>query len=101
MSRLISVVDVDITSMNPYQPLTFRILSFANIVQSKTLILLAQREEIVFERNCRFSQKTFVNINTIKNINMNKYHIASDFISLPLPSVLCICHEYLFHCLGS
>ena len=35
-SRLISIVDV--TSMNPYQPLPFHILSFAHIFQSRSLI---------------------------------------------------------------
>ena len=30
-NRLVSVVDVDIAPMNPYQPLPFYILSYANI----------------------------------------------------------------------
>ena len=38
MYRLISVVDVDINPLNPYQPLPFQILSFANIFQSKILL---------------------------------------------------------------
>ena len=36
--RLISVLDVDITPLNPLQPLPFPILSFAYIFQSRILI---------------------------------------------------------------
>ena len=32
---LISVVDVDIAPMNPYQPLPFHIISYANIPEEK------------------------------------------------------------------
>ena len=38
LGRLISVIDVDITSMNPYQPLPFYILYFANIFHPRILI---------------------------------------------------------------
>ena len=37
ITRLISVVDVVITPMNPYQPIPFHILSFA-VFQSRILI---------------------------------------------------------------
>ena len=53
--RLISVVDVDITPMNPYQPIPFHILSLA-VFQSRILIYAGltsdeiAEEEKVFER---------------------------------------------------
>ena len=60
-SRLISVVDVVITPMNPYQPILFHILSFA-VFQSRILIYAGSNiyddeiaEEKVFERKDRFS----------------------------------------------
>ena len=57
--RLISVVDVVITPMNPYQPIPFHILSFA-VFQSRILIYAGSNieiaeEEKVFERKDRFS----------------------------------------------
>ena len=58
--RLISVVDVVITPMNPYQPIPFHILSFA-VFQSIILIYASStsdeiaEEEKVFERKDRFS----------------------------------------------
>ena len=55
--RLISVIDVVITPMNPYQPIPFHILSFA-VFQSRTLIYAGSNaEEKVFERKDRFSLK--------------------------------------------
>ena len=75
-SRLISVVDVVITPMNPYQPIPFHILSFA-VFQSRILNYASSpsdeiaEEEKVFERKDRLSLKN-ININTIKNIYMNK-----------------------------
>ena len=55
-TRLISVVDVVITPMNPYQPIPFHILSFA-VFQSRILIYAGEiaEEEKVFERKDRFS----------------------------------------------
>ena len=60
-TRLISVVDVVITPMNPYQPIPFHILSFA-VFQSRILIYASStstdeiaEEEKVFERKDRFS----------------------------------------------
>ena len=50
--RLISVVDVVITPMDPYQPIPFHILSFA-VFQSRILIYAGSNiaeEEKVFER---------------------------------------------------
>ena len=44
MDRLISVVDVVITPMNPYQPIPFHILSFA-VFQSRILIYAEIAEE--------------------------------------------------------
>ena len=58
--RLISVVDVVITPMNPYQPIPFHILSFA-VFQSRNLIYASStsdeiaEEENVFERKDRVS----------------------------------------------
>ena len=59
MVRLISVVDVVITPMNPYQPIPFHILSFA-VFQSRILIYAGSNieipeEEKVFERKDRVS----------------------------------------------
>ena len=42
----------------------------------------SRRRKKVFERNDIFGKKASVNINNNKNINMNKYHNSSDFISL-------------------
>ena len=62
-SRLISVVDVVITPMNPYQPIPFHILSFA-VFQSRILIYagsnIYSRRRKVFERKDRFSLKTSI-----------------------------------------
>ena len=57
--RLISVEDVVITPMNPYQPIPFHILS-----SSRILIYAGSNisDKKYFERNDRFSQKTSVNI---------------------------------------
>ena len=55
--RLISVVDVVISPMNPYQPIPFHILSFA-VFQSRILIYAGSEiaeEEKVFERKDRVS----------------------------------------------
>ena len=58
LHRLISVIDVVITPMNPYQPIPFHILSFA-VFQSIILIYASSdeiaEEEKVFERKDRFS----------------------------------------------
>ena len=61
--------------MNPYQPIPFHILSFA-VFQSRILNYASSTSEIaeeekVFERKDRLSLKN-ININTIKNIYMNK-----------------------------
>ena len=64
VTRLIPVVVVVITLMNPYQPIPFHILSSA-VFQSRILIYAGSNiseEEKVFDRNDRFSQKTSVNI---------------------------------------
>ena len=103
--RLISVVDVVITPMNPSIPTnTIPHLIFYRIpVQNFNLCWLKHlcdeiaEEEKVFERNDRFSQKKSFNIDNykIKHIYMNKYHISSDFISLAdtsiMKTVLCCC----------
>ena len=57
--RLISVVDFVITPMNPYQPISFHILSFA-VFQSRILIyagsnIYIAEEKNVFERKDRVS----------------------------------------------
>ena len=81
--RLISVVDVVITPMNPYQPVRFHISSFA-VFQSRILIYADEiaEEENVFERKDRFSLKSPININNIKKHLHEKNHISSDLISL-------------------
>ena len=59
--RLISVVDVVITPMNPYQPIPFHILFFLPCSSPEFYFMLAQtsdeitEEEKVFERKDRFS----------------------------------------------
>ena len=47
--RLISVVDV-VGPMNPYQPISFHILSFA-VFKSRILIYAGSRREKIVERN--------------------------------------------------
>ena len=70
-STLISVVDVVIIPMNPYQPIPFHILSFA-VFQSRILIYAGSniwwdsRRGTVFERKNRFSLKKPINNNNIK-----------------------------------
>ena len=74
--RLISVVDVVITPMNPYQLIPFHILSFA-VFQSRILIYAGSNiaEEQKKERYLRgriYLVNKNININNIKNIYMNK-----------------------------
>ena len=75
VTRLISVVDVVITPMNPYQPIPFHILSFA-VFQSRILIYASSTRDSRRRKYLRgridLVKKKSININNIKNIYMNQ-----------------------------